>query len=72
MKTTATAAPAWANVRRQLEVAIERAIALLDTLDGDADLETGCDDDLGHDGREPDEGDATYVYLLQHYPDATA
>jgi hypothetical protein len=29
--------------RQQLELWIERAIALLDTLDGDADLEAGAD-----------------------------
>jgi hypothetical protein len=31
--------------RRLLEDWIERAIALLDELDGDADLETGADDE---------------------------
>lgn len=32
-------------LRAQLETAIERALALLDQIDGDCDLEINCDDD---------------------------
>lgn len=33
------------NRRQQLEDAVERALAALDALDGDPDLEADCDDD---------------------------
>lgn len=32
-------------LRAQLETAIERAITILDQMDGDSDLEGNCDDD---------------------------
>lgn len=35
--------------RERLEAAIEEAILALDILDGDADLEAGCDDDASDD-----------------------
>lgn len=34
-----------ANARKQLEEAVEAAIALLDSLDGDCDLEEECEDE---------------------------
>lgn len=48
--------------RLKLEAAIEAAIAALDIMDGDPDLETNSDDDVEHDGREPWEGDAVPEY----------
>lgn len=40
------------NARAELEAAIEAAIALLDAIDGDPDLEP--EEDAEHDGLEPD------------------
>lgn len=49
-----TIAPASTGRRRaELEDAVERAIALLNALDGDEDLEP--EEDAEHDGREPEE-----------------
>jgi hypothetical protein len=42
--------------RLELEDAVERALAALDALDGDPDLED-ADSDSEHDGREPEEDD---------------
>lgn len=44
--------PPRISPRRRLEIAIERAITLLDTMDGDPDLEDGADDEDGAD-KEP-------------------
>lgn len=42
------------RLREQLEAAIEEAILALDILDGDADLEAGCDDDADAGDHEAD------------------
>jgi hypothetical protein len=43
--TNAQAKPSAAWTRQQLEQTIEALIALLDELDGDADLEAACEDE---------------------------
>ena len=45
MTTAAGATPDRATLRLRLEVAIDRAIALLDAMDGDADIEAACEDE---------------------------
>lgn len=42
------------TLRERLEAAIEEAILALDVLDGDADLEAGCDDDAAYGDEEED------------------
>lgn len=44
-------------LRWRLEVAIERAIAALDALDGDSDLEPGCEDEGFDSDTELDQAD---------------
>ncbi|MCO5139278.1 MULTISPECIES: hypothetical protein [unclassified Shinella] len=56
-----TSSSVYAFRRLQLEARIEEMIALLDVLDGDADLEDGGDtepngDELDHNGDEADHG----------------
>lgn len=53
--------------RRRLEEAIEAAIAALDDMDGDADLEAQCEDEGGacedegaYDDREPEPSEACH------------
>lgn len=50
--------PVLAARRKELEAAVERALAALDALDGDPDFEMECEDEgAEHDGREPEEDD---------------
>lgn len=37
--------PATPTLRPLLEAAVERLLAILDTMDGDPDLEPGCEDE---------------------------
>src|ERR1700751_5498527 len=48
--------------RRCIEAAVEALIALLDTLDGDPDLEDGADAEDGHDAEQHDPGDFVPIY----------
>ncbi len=41
-------------LRERLEAVIEEAILALDVLDGDPDLEAGCDDDAAYGDEEED------------------
>jgi hypothetical protein len=50
----ASFAPISSDLRMAIMDAIEALILVLDELDGDPDIEPGSDDDLEHDGREPE------------------